>query len=135
MAGKFISTTSVTLTTGQTVPLATSRVCGCAMRLDSNAVELRSPGTYLVNVSVTAAQTGTTAMGIRLMVDSPSGTNPSEGAVATSSDTTAGNSRVLSLTDTVRVCKSCFCGTPKIYLVATGNMTVTNVIVTVTKVA
>lgn len=135
MAGKFISTTSVTLTTGQTVPLVTSRVCGCAMRLDSNAVELHSPGTYLVNVSVTAAQTGTTAMGIRLMVDSPSGTNPSEGAVATSSDTTAGNSRVLSLTDTVRVCKSCFCGTPKIYLVATGNMTVTNVIVTVTKVA
>ena len=39
-----------------------------------------------------------------------------------------------SLTDTVRVCKSCFCGRPKIYLMATGEMTVSNIIVTVAKV-
>ena len=134
MAGKFFSTNTVTLTTGQTVPLTTSRVCGCNIKLDSNSIEFLSPGTYFVNVSITAAQTGTTAMGARIMIDSPSGITPSEGAVVTSSDTTAGNSRSLSLTDTIRVCKSCFCGRPKIYIMATGNMTVSNIIITVTKV-
>ena len=135
MAGKFFSTNSVTLTTGQTVPLATSRVCGCNMKLDSNSIEFLSPGTYLVNVSITAAQTGTTAMGARLMIDSPTGVMPSEGAVVTSSDATAGNVRSLSITDTISVCKSCFCGTPKLYVMATGNMTVSNIIVTVAKVS
>ena len=134
MAGKFFSTNTVTLTTGQTIPLSVSRVCGCSMKLDNNAIELFSQGTYLVNVSITAAQTGTTAIGARIMIDSPSDITPSEGAVVTSSDTTAGNSRSLSLTDTVRVCKSCFCGRPKIYIMATGEMTVSNIIVTVTKV-
>lgn len=135
MAGKFFSTNSVTLTTGQTVPLTTSRVCGCNMKLDSNSIEFLSLGTYLVNVSITAAQTGTTAMGARLMIDSPTGVMPSEGAVVTSSDATARNVRSLSITDTIRVCKSCFCGTPKLYVMATGNMTVSNIIVTVAKVS
>ena len=134
MAGKFFSTNTVTLTTGQTIPLSISRVCGCSMKLDNNAIELFSQGTYLVNVSITAAQTGTTAMGARIMIDSPSGITPSEGAVVTSSDATAGNLRSLSITDTVRVCKTCFCGRPKLYLMATGEMTVSNAIVTVTKV-
>ena len=135
MAGKFFSTNSVTLTTGQTVPLTTSRVCGCNIKLDSNSIEFLLPGTYLVNVSITATQTGTTAMGARLMIDSPTGVMPSEGAVVTSSDATAGNVRSLSITDTIRVCKSCFCGTPKLYVMATGNMTVSNIIVTVAKVS
>ena len=135
MAGKFFSTNTVTLTTGQTIPLSVSRVCGCSMKLDNNAIELFSQGTYLVNVSITATQTGTTAMGARLMIDSPTGVMPSEGAVVTSSDATAGNVRSLSITDTIRVCKSCFCGTPKLYVMATGNMTVSNIIVTVAKVS
>ena len=105
------------------------------MKLDNNSIELFSQGTYLVNVSITAAQTGTTAMGARLMIDSPTGVMPSEGAVVTSSDATAGNVRSLSITDTIRVCKSHFCGTPKLYVMATGNMTVSNIIVTVAKVS
>ena len=92
MIGKFYNINSQTLASGAIIPLATSRVCGCGIRLEGNEIVISEPGTYLVNVSVTASQTSTTAQGVRLLVSTPSGvTVQSEGGSASSSDATAGN--------------------------------------------
>ena len=104
MIGKFYNINSQTLASGAIIPLATSRVCGCGIRLEGNEIIISEPGTYLVNVSVTASQTSTTAQGVRLLVSTPSGvTVQSEGGSASSSDATAGNVRTLAFSDTVRV--------------------------------
>ena len=123
------------LATVAIMPLATSRVCGCGVRLEGNEIVISAPGSYLIGVSVTAAQTGTTAMGVRLLVTTPSGvTAQSDAGVATSSDTVAGNVRSLAFSDTVRVCKNCCCQPTRLSLLATGPMAVSNVIVTVARV-
>ena len=117
------------------MPLATSRTCGCGIRLEGNEIVISTPGSYLIGVSVTAAQTGTTAIGVRLLVSTPSGvTVQSEGGSASSSDVTAGNIRTLAFTDTVRVCKNNCCQPTRLSLLATGAMTVSNIIVTVARI-
>ena len=117
------------------MPLATSRTCGCGIRLEGDEIVISTPGSYLIGVSVTAAQTGTTAMGVRLLVSTPSGvTVQSEGGSASSSDATAGNIRTLAFTDTVRVCKNNCCQPTRLSLLATGAMTVSNIIVTVARI-
>ena len=135
MIGKFYNINSQTLASGAIIPLATSRVCGCGIRLEGNEIVISEPGTYLVNVSVTASQTSTTAQGVRLLVSTLSGvTVQSEGGSASSSDATAGNVRTLAFSDTVRVCKSCCCGKTRLSLLTTGAMTITNVIITVARI-
>lgn len=135
MIGKFYNINSATLASGAIIPLATSRVCGCGVKLEGNEIVISAPGSYLVGVGVTAAQTGTTAMGVRLLVTTPSGvTAQSDAGVASSSDTVAGNVRSLAFSDTVRVCKNCCCQPTRLSLLATGPMAVSNVIVTVARV-
>ena len=132
MIGKFYNINSQTLASGAIIPLATSRVCGCGIRLEGNEIVISEPGTYLVNVSVTASQTSTTAQGVRLLVSTPSGvTVQSEGGSASSSDATAGNVRTLAFSDTVIVCDSCCCGKTSLSLLTSGAMTIDNVIITV----
>lgn len=135
MIGKFYNINSQTLASGAIIPLATSRVCGCGIRLEGNEIVISEPGTYLVNVSVTASQTSTTAQGVRLLVSTPSGvTVQSEGGSAASSDATAGNVRTLAFSDTVRVCKTGCCGKTRLSLLTTGAMTIDNVIITVARI-
>ena len=135
MLGKFYSINSNTLASGDIMPLATSRTCGCGIRLEGNEIVISTPGSYLIGVSVTAAQTGTTAIGVRLLVSTPSGvTVQSEGGSASSSDATAGNVRTLAFTDTVRVCKNNCCQPTRLSRLATGAMTVSNIIVTVARI-
>ena len=135
MLGKFYDINSQTLASGEIVNLATSRVCGCGARLEGNEIVISAPGSYLIGVSVTAVQTGTTAMGVRLLVSTPSGvTVQSEGGSAASSDATAGNIRTLAFSDTVRVCKNNCCQPTRLSLLATGAMTVSNILITVAKV-
>ena len=135
MLGKFYSINSNTLASGNIMPLATSRVCGCNIKLEGNEIVISAPGSYLIGVSVTAAQTGTTGIGVRLLVTTPSGiTVQSDGGVASSSDATAGNVRTLAFTDTVRVCKNNCCQPTRLSLLATGAMTVSNIIVTIARI-
>lgn len=135
MLGKFYSINSNTLASGAIMPLTTSRVCGCNIKLEGNEIVISAPGSYLIGVSVTAAQTGTTGIGVRLLVTTPSGiTVQSDGGVASSSDATAGNIRTLAFTDTVRVCKNNCCQPTRLSLLATGAMTVSNIIVTIARI-
>ena len=135
MLGKFYNINSQTLASGDIMTLATSRTCGCGIKLEGNEIVISTPGSYLIGVSVTAAQTSTTAQGVRLLVSTPSGvTVQSEGGSASSSDATAGNVRTLAFSDTVRVCKSCCCGKTRLSLLTTGAMTIDNVIITVARI-
>ena len=135
MLGKFYNINSQTLASGDIMTLATSRTCGCGIKLEGNEIVIYTPGSYLIGVSVTAAQTSTTAQGVRLLVSTPSGvTVQSEGGSASSSDATAGNVRTLAFTDTVRVCKNNYCQPTRLSLLATGAMTVSNIIVTVARI-
>ena len=135
MLGKFYNINSQTLVSGDIMALATSRTCGCGIKLEGNEIVIYTPGSYLIGVSVTAAQTSTTAQGVRLLVSTPSGvTVQSEGGSASSSDATAGNVRTLAFTDTVRVCKNNCCQPTRLSLLATGAMTVSNIIVTVARI-
>ena len=135
MLGKFYNINSQTLASGDIMTLATSRTCGCGIKLEGNEIVIYTPGSYLIGVSVTAAQTSTTAQGVRLLVSTPSGvTVQSEGGSASSSDATAGNVRTLAFTDTVRVCKNNCCQPTRLSFLATGAMTVSNIIVTVARI-
>ena len=135
MLGKFYNINSQTLVSGDIMALATSRTCGCGIKLEGNEIVISAPGSYLIGVSVTAAQTGITGIGVRLLVTTPSGiTVQSDGGVASSSDATAGNVRTLAFTDTVRVCKNNCCQPTRLSLLATGAMTVSNIIVTVARI-
>ena len=68
MLGKFYNINSQTLASGDIMTLATSRTCGCGIKLEGNEIVISTPGSYLIGVSVTAAQTSTTAQGVRLLV-------------------------------------------------------------------
>ena len=138
MLGKFYTTTQNVVNAGNLIPLNSCRTCGGGFKIvDGNAIEICKGGCYEVNVAISASSADITApIDISLVVGSKNNGafEPSAGARAIETTTTAGAISSLSIVDTVKVCNNSCCDKVLIALRTVNQITVSNVIVTVRKV-
>lgn len=138
MLGKFYTSTPNVVNAENLIPLNSCRTCGCGFKIvDGNAIEICKSGCYEVNVAISASSADVTVpIDISLVIGSKNNGafEPSAGARAIETTTTAGAISSLSIVDTVKVCNNCCCDKVLIALRTVNQITVSNVIVTVRKV-
>lgn len=138
MLGKFYTTSSNVVNANNLIPLESSRVCGCGLKLiDGNAIEICKAGCYEVEVSVSASSADLTApIDLSIVIGDCNTGNfvQSAGARAIVTTTTAGDTNNLGITDTIRVCNNDCCNKTLIAVRTVNQITVSNIIVTVRRV-
>ena len=123
------NSTDTTVAAGGVVPLGSAvHGYGSDIKLNGNAIQLKTPGYYNVDVAVTAAVTGTDSITVTMYLDGVA----VSGAEAAATPAAAGEVVAIAFPWTIR--KACCCDVSTVSFVCSGAASVQDTIVRVEKV-